>query len=91
MADRQVMAQRLQAFARVEAVYAGEATWDDFATEFTDAVDPPIADLVRLIRLEPERGGLAGVPESAYREYRSQLERAVLRLEAAAGAADSAR
>lgn len=84
MDQHRLSARRLDAFARVEAIYAGEATWDDFLVEFADTEDPPIADLVRLLRLEPERGGPLGVRDAAYRAYRTAIERAVTQLGAAA-------
>jgi ribosomal 50S subunit-associated protein YjgA (DUF615 family) len=85
MNEHQLTVQRLNAFARVQAIYAGEATWDDFLAQFADTDDPPIADLVRLLRLEPEPSGPSAVRDSAYRAYRAAVERAVTRLEAAAG------
>ena len=71
----------MMALARVQAIYAGECTWDDFVAEFSATDDPPIVALVHLAGLEPDMAS-----PTDREAYRAELERAVLKLEAATAA-----
>ena len=66
------------------AYRAKRITWQEFMRDFGESKDGVTWDLVDLIEHDPARDGWRGIGEKAWREYESQLDRAIKALVEAA-------
>lgn len=72
--------ERQRVAALTLALYERRVTVDAFIEELGDVADPQVAELIDLLKHDPERGGMHGVQDDEYEAYRERLMELVARL-----------
>ncbi len=73
--------RRTRAASAATGVIEGTVSFKRFVLDFGDSDDPLIDEVVDLLTHEPQRGGLLGVKENDWAEYRRKTLAAIDALE----------